>query len=222
MQQPGHRVRTTITLTMVLASAAVALDCAPVRQRGEELIYTQDPGLPGLPTADPRATRAYLSSLYFVSTPKESVVECHNGVKATIRIYPEFRSHHLDHASAKVQGRIVARIENVGPGRCDDVGLDAGETAYWWMGPDRSIPVTTNFYRIPVDAMQPIQRVAHTGETVKNPETQSSQVDARISRMRRHSPGDDDGDVEATGFTHNITWIACLGGCCESALLEAL
>lgn len=221
MQQPVSRARTVTRLAIVLLSALLALDCAPVR-RAEELIFTQDPGLPGLPTADPRATRAYLTSLYFVPIPKVSVVECHNGVMANIHIYPEFRSHHLDHASAKTRGRIVARIENAGPGRCDDLSLDAGQTAYWWMGPDRNLPLTTNFYRIPVDDMQPIQRVAHTGETKWNRDLQSPQVDSWISKTSRHPPYDDDGDVEAHGFTHNITWIACLNGCCESAMLEAL
>lgn len=221
MQQPGYRAHTASRLAMVLVSALVALACAPVRQRAEELIYTQEPGLPGLPTTDPAATRAYLTRLYFVSTPRVSVVECHNGVMATIRIYPEFRSHHLDHASATARGRIVARIENAGPARCDDLGLDAGQIAYWWMGPDRNLPVTTNFYRIPVDDKRPIERLAHTGITVKNPEEQAPQVDASISKRPRHSPGDD-GDVAPPGFTHNITWIACLNGCCESAMLEAL
>lgn len=222
MQQPGHRARAATRLAMVLVSAVLALDCAPVRQRAEELIYTQEPGLPGLPTTDPAATRAYLTRLYFVSTPRVSVVECHNGVMATIRIYPEFRSHHLDYASAKTRGRIVARIENAGPGRCDDLMLDPGQTAYWWTGPDRSLPLTTNFYRIPLDDKRPIERVAHTGETKWTRDLQAQQVDAWISRTSRHSPGDDDGDVGPPGFTHNITWIACLGGCCESAMLEAL
>ena len=221
MQQPGYRARTATTLATVLLTALITLDCAPVRQRAEKLIYTQEPGLPGLPTTDPTATRAYLTSLYFVPTPKVSVVECHNGIMASIRIYPEFRSHHLDYASARTRGRIVARIENAGPGRCDDLSLDVGQTAYWWMGPDRNLPVTTNFYRIPVDDKRPIERLAHTGETKKNDELQSPQVDAWISKKSRHSPGDDDGDLVPAGFTHNITWIACLGGCCESALLVA-
>ena len=106
--------------------------------------------------------------------------------------------------------------------RCPDLALEPGGIAYWWMGPNRGLSLTTDFWRIPSDASGDIRHLARTAETRPFKQFQRGLWDAVISDTLQHAPGDDDGDAEPLRFTHNSTWIACLGGCCESARLEAV
>ncbi len=214
--------RTVVKRATVLVVAMLASGCVSPRVPEPVVIFSEDPGLPGIPTTDPAATRAYVAGLTFSTTPIVSSVPCHNGVRATIQIFPEVRSHHLDAEHAKKQGRIVARIRNAGAGACNDLHLDPGETAYWWMGPYRGFALTTDFWRIPAATTDPIRHLAQTGETKHFRLLQRSLWDATISDSLRHAPGDDNGDVQLAMFGHNSTWLACLDGCCESAgLTEA-
>ena len=183
----------------------------------------EDPGLIGLPTDDADATRAYLRTLRFIAQPRISTVTCHNGASVRLEIYPEERSHLLDPRHAAEQGRIVARMVNRGATECNDLRLARGDTAYWWMGPDRRYPLTTNFYRI--EARGGVQHLAMTRETLVNPEMGIRAPNARISLFLKHPSGSrvgDDGDGGAIRFMHLSTWIECLGACCESAGVTAV
>lgn len=214
----GRQARMTTVLMVLAGTALFSTGCAGAIQKAEEILYSEDPGLPGLPTTDPAATRAYLATLTFASTPILSTIRCHNGPQNTIEIYPEVRSHHLDPKHAMVQGRIVARIRNLGPGRCQDLYLDPGQVAYWWMGPYRGYSLTTDFWRIPPSSADPIRHLANTGPTNPHADPQRALWDAELADTLRHK-SDDAGDVEPAHFGHNSTWIACLGGCCESTNL---
>lgn len=214
----GWQARVTTVLTILAGTALFSSGCAAAIRPAEEILYSEDPGLPGLPTTDPVATRAYLATLTFASTPVLSTITCHNGPLNTIEVYPEVRSHHLDPKHAMVQGRIVAMIRNLGPGRCQDLYLNPGEVAYWWMGPNRGLALTTDFWRIPASSGDAIRHLANTGPTVAYRTTQRDRWDAELADTLRHK-SDDGGDLAPAHFGHNSTWIACLGGCCESTTL---
>lgn len=214
----ARQARVTTVLMILAGSAWLSSGCAGAIRRVDEILFSEDPGLPGLPTTDPAATRAYLATLTFATTPILSTIRCHNGPLNTIEIYPEVRSHHLDPKHAMVQGRIVARIRNAGPGRCQDLYLNPDEVAYWWMGPNRGLPLTTDFWRIPASPGEAIRHLANTGPTVAYKTTQRARWDAELADTLRHK-FDDAGDVAPARFGHNSTWIACLGGCCESTTL---
>ena len=218
MTRARWQARVTTVLTVLAGTALFSSGCVSTIRTEEEVVYSEDPGLPGLPTTDPAATRAYLATLTFASSPILSTIRCHGGPLNTIEVYPELRSHHLDPRHAMVQGRIVARIRNVGPGRCQDLYLNPGEVAYWWMGPNRGLSLTTDFWRIPPSPSDAIRHLANTGPTVAHRTAQRALWDAELSDTLRHG-SDDGGDVEPAHFGHNSTWIACLGGCCESTTL---
>ncbi len=222
-RQASETARRTVAMrAAVIAVALLSSACTAAVVPAPVYIYSEDPGLPGIPTTDPAATRAYVARLTFATTPIVSAVSCHNGQRANIQVFPEVRSHHLDPDHAKQQGRIVAWIRNAGPGPCNDLHLGAGETAYWWTGPYRGLALTTDFWRIPASPTDAIRHLAQTGETKHYTLLLRSLWDAAISDSLRHPPGDDGSDAEPPMFGHNSTWIACLDGCCESAgLIEA-
>lgn len=223
MKRMARFTRSALTLAAVLLTAVVATDCMNLGYREVVYVHQQDPGLAGLPTDDPAATRAYLAGLTFNGTPITRTIRCHEEMTTSIRIYVERRAHYLDPDSAKQRGRIVARVVNAGPNRCRDLALGVNETAYWWMGPHRGHALTTDFWRIPLESSGAILHLAQTGAT--RPSTADGQRligDARITDSLRHGSGDDAGDVELPTFGHLSTWITCLGGCCESTgLMEA-
>jgi hypothetical protein len=202
-------------VSAVLTGCALEIDPFPDPADGT-------PGLVGLPDAHPDATRAYLATLHFTGGAKRSVVNCHaTATPVNIDIYPETRSHHVDPVQAALKGRIMARIVNAGPSACPDLGLAVGDTAYWWMGANRGFPLTTDFYRIP--GIGAVTHLAKTGQTLVFSDSARTYPDARISTYPAH-PGDGDGDggFDRRLFGHNSSWIACLGGCCESAGVEAI
>lgn len=131
----------------------------------------------------------------------------------SLRINPEVRSHILNPRHAATRGRVVARVVNDGPGLCQALQLAQGDTAYWWMGPTVTAPLKTVFWRIPSSG--PVVPVAKTAPTLVFGEPQHLVPNARISELIMH-PVRDEGDGGWGLFGHNSTWIACLGGCCES------
>ena len=181
----------------------------------------EDPGLYGLPTDDPVATRAYVSGLTFAAAPITRTLRCEGNLTTTLSIYVERRAHYLSPASARMRGRIVARVVNAGPNRCPELSLDPSETAYWWTGPNRGHSLTTDFWRIPAARGEAIRHLAQTSETRALADRQRLVGDAAIGDSLPHRDGDDAGDVDTPMFLPNSTWIACLGGCCKSAALVA-
>ncbi len=179
----------------------------------------EDPGLYGLPTDNPAATRAYVSGLSFAAVPITQTLRCEGNANTTLRIYVERRAPYLSVASARMRGRIVARVVNAGPSRCPDLSLEPNGVAYWWTGPNRGHSLTTDFWRIPEAPGDTIRHLAQTGETLAHPDSQRTVGAAMISDRLPHGDGDDAGDVDTPRFGHNSTWIACLGGCCKSAAL---
>lgn len=222
MNVPARFHRVVFPVVLLLAGALVWSGCnllhLPPAQPGDREPpnpQVQDPGLPGLPSDDPDATRAYLATLRFVPAAKVSTITCDSGgVTVPILIQPETRSHNLDPRHAAVRGRIVARVVNGGTGRCSTLKLSPGDTAYWWMGPHGQYPLTTVFWRIP--ARGRVGALAKTGPTLVFGEPQRSEPDARISPVLVHPIPGEGGDGGWSRFTHNSTWIACLGACCES------
>jgi hypothetical protein len=200
---------------LVIASLVVWSGCKFVSEKPPTA--SEDPGLAGLPTDDPSATRAYLATLSFTTTARRSSVSCHGaGGLVDIDIYPERRSHLVNPADAARRGRIVARVVNAGTAPCADLHLSPGDTAYWWMGSHRGLPLTTDFWSIPPEGK--IHHLAETGPTLTHSDSVRTSPDAKISLSPMHPPGDG-GDLELVLFAHNSTWIACLGGCCESTTL---
>lgn len=222
MKRMARFARSALTLAAGLLTAVAATDCMNSGLKPDVFVHQQDPGLAGLPTDNPAATRAYLAGLTFDGAPITRSIRCHDDVTTIIRIHVERRAHYLDPNSAKQRGRIVARVVNAGPNRCRDLSLGVNETAYWWMGPHRNLALTTDFWRIPRESSGPIVHLAQTGATSPSADGQRSIGDAWISDSLRHGSGDDAGDVESPTFGHLSTWITCLGGCCESTgLVEA-
>jgi hypothetical protein len=179
-------------------------------------------GLSGAPDSDARATRTYLATLDFAGPPRRSRVRCHGNAQVQLDVYPERNSHLVDPRRAQIRGRIVAMVKNVDTVRCNDMRLAPGDSAYWWMGPGADYPLITEFYSISPSG--DIRRVARTGPVTWHRDGQRIAPDAVISDSLVHPVrGDDDnGDLEPLRFGHNSTWIACLGGCCESAnMLES-
>jgi hypothetical protein len=215
----GHRFGLVATLAAVGAIALASSSCAVFSNPSPMVLAAPDTGMPGLPTDDPAATRRYLAGLTFETAPTVQNIQCHNG-PASISIHPETRSHQLSPQHARLRPHIVARIQNTGTTRCQDLYLDPGEVAYWWTGPNRGYPLTTDFWRIPDDPAQQIRHLAQTGPTVdKTLKTARTRPEARIGPAPLHEHLDDPGDGGFVRFAHNSTWIACLGGCCESAEL---
>jgi hypothetical protein len=217
---PGRFTRVVLGLALLSAGLLAGTGC---RTGGPETPAPrpEDPGLAGYPSEDTGATRAYLATLTFTASPRVSAVTCDSGATTTLRVYPEVRSHRLDTTSAKLRGHIVARVVNAGPSRCDTLRLSPGDTAYWWMGPDRGYTLTTAFWRIPSSGS--VIRLAHTGRTRINAEAVRDDPDARIGEGLMHPVPirpPDDGDGGTLRFMHLSTWIACLGACCESNTLE--
>jgi hypothetical protein len=180
----------------------------------------EDPGLPRLPGMDTAATQRYVfgGGLTFASDTIISMVSCHGGRAVRIAIWPEVRSHLLDPEHVQKRGRIVAKIKNLGPAECPDFRLAQGEEAYWWMGPDLGDPFMTEFWRINPNGTA--RRLAG-GSTRFNKERPAYRNPAAYigPPRRRHSSGR---EMELKLFGHNSTWIACLGGCCESISIDAL
>lgn len=213
--------RPAVTLSAIVFATVLASGCGFMGLGTGIAGKGEDPGLFGLPTDDPVATRAYVSGLTFAAGPITRTLRCEGNVTTTLRIYVEQRAHHLSPASARMRGRIVARVVNAGPNRCPELSLDPSETAYWWTGPNRGHSLTTDFWRIPGAPGEIIRHLAQTGETRAYAEGQRSVGDAAIGDSLPHRDGDDAGDVDTPMFGHNSTWIACLGGCCKSAALVA-
>jgi hypothetical protein len=227
VQAPRRFTRVVLALGLLAASAVVWTGCQglfrPPNSSPELATIdasTQDPGLPGLPSDDPDATRQYLTSLRFVPVARISNITCDNGNAVRLQIYPEVRSHNLDPLQAALRGRIVARVVNGGGSYCDTLKLAPGETAYWWMGHYGPHPLTTVFWRIPPSGA--VDSLAKTGPTFTFREARRLGPDARISDQLVHPMPRDDGDGGALAFAHNSTWIACLGACCESNGLVAV
>lgn len=214
-------VRQAVTLAAIVFASVLASGCGFLGIGAGVAGPGEDPGLYGLPTDDPAATRAYVTGLTFAEVPGTRTLRCEGNVTTTLRIHVERRAHYLSAARARMRGRIVARVVNAGPNRCPELSLDPGETAYWWTGPNRGHSLTTDFWRIPVAPGETIRHLAQTGETRAIRDRQLSIGDAAISDSLPHPSDHDAGDVDATMFGHNSTWIACLGGCCKSAALVA-
>ena len=226
MKASARLARPLLALIMLFASALVWSACTKVIDTGISDPSREDPGLAGLPTENPTATRTYLATLRFTPDARLSTITCDSGATpVTLRIYPEVRSHQLDTTHAKLRGRIVARVVNAGSARCAVLRLSPNDTAYWWMGPNRGYPLTTDFWRIPLEGV--IRHLAQTGPTIANPESVLRRnPDAIISDVLRHPapvryPEDNGDGGSLLRFAHNSTWIACLGACCESTGLEA-
>jgi hypothetical protein len=151
-----------MTLGAILVTTLLTSDCGPNHPEETSPEYL-DPGMTGDPKENPELTRAYLGRLTFASRPNASTIECGGGVRTTVNIYPEVRSHHLSEAEAKRRPRIVARVVNAGPNRCDELHLAVRDTAYWWTGPNRGYPLTTDFWRIPANPTDSIRHLAQTG-----------------------------------------------------------
>ena len=220
MQSQGRHIRIAAKLSTIVAIAMTLGSCVQLpwsELESEPNGLPGTPGLEGLPTDDPAATRAYIARLSFSGPAKRSAVNCHTSGIVNIDIYPEARSHLVDSYWASRRGRIVARLVNAGTATCHDLHLAPGDTAYWWMGPNRGHPLTTDFWRIPSSGQ--ITHLAGTGPTLHHSYYPRTSPDARISESPMHWPGDDDGEAEPLWFGHNSTWIACLGGCCESTAL---
>ena len=225
MEEPvtlyARRNRPATSLALTLVASLLASNCMNPPHTEDVYVHAEDPGLPGLPTDNPAATHAYLGGLTFAGVPITRTLRCEGNATTTLRIYVERRAHYLSAESAKRRGRIVARVVNAGPNRCPELYLDPNETAYWWTGPYRGYALTTDFWRIPRAPGDTIRHLAQTGETRAFPDSQRSIGDATISDSLPHRTGEDAGDLDAPSFGHNSTWIACLGGCCQSAALTA-
>ena len=229
MNAPARLHRVVFPVVLLLAGALAWSGCnllrIPPATPGdrEPNPLVQDPGLAGLPSDDPDATRAYLATLRFVSSAKVSTITCDSGgVTVPILIHPETRSHNLDPADAAIRGRIVARVVNGGTARCSTLKLSPGDTAYWWMGHYAPYPLTTVFWRIPATGR--VDSLAKTGPTLVFREAFRNAPDAKISEVLVHPIPREGGDGDGGWFrfAHNSTWIACLGACCESNNLEAI
>lgn len=219
MRSPIGRARAALVIVSLLVGCAWRRDPEPV--------YAPDPdpsppalagtrGLSGRPDSNADTTRTYLATLDFAGPARRSVIECHGGRRVTLDVYPERNSHYVDPTRARIRGRIVAMVKNVDSVRCNNMRLAPGDSAYWWMGPDSHYPLITAFYSIPRSGA--ISRVAHTGPVTWHRDGQRPAPDAILSDSLVHPVrGDDGGDLEPLFFGHNSTWIACLGGCCESA-----
>jgi len=205
-----------------LAVMSLLIGCAWVPGFDPEPTSAGTPGMIGRPDEDADATRSYLATLNFSGPPRRSHVTCHGGAVVEMDVYPERYSHQVDPALASSRGRIVAMVKNVGAVKCNDMKLAPGDSAYWWMGANRGYALTTEFYSIPAHGA--IHRVAETGPVNWHHDGQRPTPDAKISNVIVHPAGSDDGDdLEPVHFGHNSTWIACLGGCCESAtMLESM
>lgn len=196
----------------LLFAGACAIELAPAPSTGT-------PGLIGQPGENDRETRRYVASLHFDAARTRSQLNCHGGSSVEIEIAPERDSHLVDPVDATRKGRIVAVIKNVGTATCADLKLAPGDSVYWWMGGYGTHALTTVFWSIP--SRGPIRAVAGTGDVIWHHDGQRPSATAVISEHLVHPPGDDDGDVAPLRFGHNSTWIACLGGCCESTTLES-
>jgi hypothetical protein len=198
---------------LLLALAAAMPVKAQRAAKGKTTVSArEDTGLARLPGMDTAATRKYVAGLTFVSDSIVSTVTCHGGRVNRIAIWPEVRSHVLNPEHVQKRGRIVARIRNIGPAECDDVGLRRrGEEAYWWMGPDRGDPFMTEFWQINPNGTAALLA---GGSTRFNRDGQWRRPAAYIGPQREHKPPGR--EMELKLFGHNSTWIACLGGCCES------
>jgi hypothetical protein len=167
------------------------------------------------------AARSQIATLSFAGPARRSQVNCHGGVTVDLDVYPEIDSHHASPADMVSHGRFVAMVKNVGTARCNDLKLSPGDSVYWWMGP-RGGNLVTEFYEVPPSG--PIHRVAKAGPVIWHTDGQRPAPDAKIATVIMHPAHSNDGDeIESVLFGHNSTWIACLGGCCESAgMLESL
>lgn len=209
MRSSARCLRVLLSFASLSFASACALEPEPEPSMGTR-------GLVGLPIDNANATRSYLATLRFIGPPKRSRVNCHSGPPVDIDIYPEQSSHQVSPIDASNRGRIVAMIKNVDHSTCADLHLAPGDSAYWWMGPNRGVAVTTDFWSIPPQG--PIHHLAETGEVNWHRDGQRPSPNALISEHLVHPAGDDDGDAPVH-FGHNSTWIACLGGCCESTTL---
>lgn len=220
MRSTARLLRFTSSFASLLFAGACAPELAP-----SPAPSTGTPGLVGLPGENDGATRRYLASLHFDGTRSRWPVTCHGGQSVDIEISPERNSHQVDPVEAASAGRIVAMIKNVGNAACPELGLAPGDSAYWWMGGDMRLrgkskhALTVVFWSIPSHG--PIRPLTRTADVIWHHDGQRPTARAAISEHLVHPVGSDDGDEETLRFGHNSTWIACLGGCCESTGVEA-
>jgi hypothetical protein len=205
-----------VGILVLAVSTPMAAQLAGKGQATASVKLVEDPGLRWVPGREPSATRDYVRSLTFVKDSFVYNVNCHGGRIAKIAIWPEVRSHLLDPEHVQKRGRIVARIKNLGPAPCRDFRLAKGEEAYWWMGPDLGDPFMTEFWHVNPNGTA--RRLAG-GSTRFNKDARYDRPSAYIGPpTNRHPVGK---EMELKLFGHTSTWIACLGGCCESISIDA-